>query len=145
MLAIFSLLNESMKIKGLSSENISLEQHLNQGYFLYPHLHKLLAIRKQLSITIMLFDCSDKCSMQKLSPYIIHIYYNMLNSRNPIVSISTTLIIIVVNYLCYQISQLKAVAWLSLRTRIWFTCLSIFCYSLSSSYDSLNNTFEAFI
>lgn len=145
MFAIFSLLNESVKIKGLSSEDINLEQHLNEGYFLYPHLHKILTIRKQLSITIMLFDSSDKCSIQKLSPYIIHIYYSTLNSRNLTVSISTTLIIIVVYYLCYEISQLKAVAWLSLRTRIWFIYLSIICYSLSSSDDSLNNTFKAFI
>lgn len=145
MFAIFSLLNESVKIKGLSSEDINLEQHLNEGYFLYPHLHKILTIRKQLSITIMLFDSSDKCRIQKLSPYIIHIYYSTLNSRNLTVSISTTLIIIVVYYLCYEISQLKAVAWLSLRTRIWFIYLSIICYSLSSSDDSLNNTFKAFI
>lgn len=110
-----------------------------------PHLHKLLTIRKQLSITLMLFDCSDKCSMQKLSPYIIHTYCCMLISRNPIVSISITLIFIVVYYLCYEISQLKAVPWLSLRTRIWFIYLSAICYFLSSSYNSLSNTFQAFI
>lgn len=90
----------------------------------------------------MFFDCSVKCSMQKLSPYIVYTYCSMLISRNPIVSISVTLIFIVVYYLCYKISQLKAVAWLSLRTRIWFMYLSTICYSLSSSYDSLNNTFR---
>lgn len=145
MLAIFSLLNKNVKIKGLFSEDINLEECLNQGYFLYPHLHKLLTIRKQLSITLMFFDCSDKCSMQKLSPYIVYTYCRMLISRNPIASISITLIFIVVYYLCYEISQLKAVPWSPLRTRIWFMYLSTICYSLSSSYDSLNNTFQAFI
>lgn len=131
MLAIFSLLNESMEIKGLFSEDINLEECLNRGYFLNPHLQKLITIRKQLSITLMLFDCSDKCSMQKPSLYIIHTFYSMVISRNPIVSISTTLIFIAVYYLCYEISQLKAVPWLSLGTRIWFIYLSIICYSLS--------------